>query len=72
MGIAETRIRQKCVEMQCVLFDIEPISVLDLTIGLDRFFVVFVIPLIVSVIFCQMNAHLKSCVDCVSLIYYLT
>ena len=34
---------------------------IDLTIWLDRFFVVFVIPLIVFIIYCQMNAHLKSC-----------
>jgi hypothetical protein len=57
-------------EVQCVLFDIEPIGVrLD---NLARsIFDVFVIPLIVSIYYCQINAHLKSCVDSVSLIYYL-
>jgi hypothetical protein len=44
-------------EVQYVLFDIEPIGVrLD---NLARsVFVVFVIPLIVSIIYCHMNAHL--------------
>jgi hypothetical protein len=57
-------------EMQCVLFDIEPIGVrLD---NLARSF----FRRIYDQAYClnyllPMNAHLKPCVDCVTLIYYL-